>query len=139
LAALRATGAMHAESTFVEFLSAKLIPVSRYEIAEMLRGWVSHVSVKSLGIAGLSSTVLLAFVMFNNVERTMNQIWRVERRRPLTQKFVVFYATATIGPALFATSLYNAARFGLTEGLLGVVVSASVTYVAIFLANFFLP
>src|SRR5690606_28021310 len=30
LAALRATGAMHAESTFVEFLSAKLIPVSRY-------------------------------------------------------------------------------------------------------------
>lgn len=139
LAAIRATGALNAESTLVDFLSSKLIPVSPEEMAARLQGWASNVSIESLGIVGLVSTVLLAFVMFNNVERTMNQIWRVERRRPVTQKFVVFYATATIGPILFGTSLYHAAHFGLTEGGLGALLSVGITFIALLLANVFLP
>lgn len=139
LAAFRATGSMDAESTMVEFLSEKLIPVSQDEIATRLQSWSDNITFESLGILGLIGTVLLAFVMFNSVERTMNQIWRVEKRRSLAQRFVVFYATATIGPILFGTSLYHAARYGLTEGGFGMVISVAVTYAALFLANFFLP
>jgi len=139
LAVLRATGSMGAQSSFVDFIATQLIPVSREEISKHMLDWSSHVTFKSLGMVGLISTVLLAFVIINSTEKVINHIWRSERKRSLPQKFVVFYATTTIAPFLLGTWLYQGVSVGWTEGIAGFLLSAVTSYVALFLANYFLP
>jgi membrane protein len=139
LAALRVTGLMGAESALVDYLSDRFIPVSRAELAKTLLAWSENVTFKSLGLVGLITTVVIGYVMWSSLEQTMNHIWRVERRRSPAQKFVVFYATATIGPLLIGLSLYQAARFGLAEGGPGLLVSMGSSFLALLLASYFLP
>ena len=139
LAILRSTGAMQAESSFVDFVATKLLPVSREQIASHLLSWSGNITFESLGLVGLVTTMLLAFVMINSLERIINVIWRAERRRSLAQKFIVFYTIATIAPLLVGTSLYQATRFGLTSGVIGFVLSFVATWLALFFANYFLP
>jgi membrane protein len=139
LAALRVTGNMGAESSLVDFVAEKFIPVSPEQIADKLQTWSENVTFESLGLVGLITTVLLGFVMFNSLERIINEIWRVERKRSFAQKFVVFYASATIGPFLIGVSLYQAAKVGLADGYGGFLLSIVTSFFALFLANYFLP
>ncbi len=139
LAFMRATGALEAESTFVHFLSQNLVPVSAEEVASYLRDLSENVTFESLGLVGLLVSIMLAFVIFNSLEKVLNSIWRAEHERPLAQKFVVFYASATIGAFLVGTSIYQAARFGLTQGLTGLAVSVLTTYLAAFMVIYLLP
>ena len=139
LAVLRGTGHIDAQSSFVEFLGHEFIPVSTDVIAEKLTEWSDNVNLKSLGLVGLIASVLVAFVMVNSIEKTINAIWRAERKRPLSQKFIIFYATATIGPFLVGASLYQASQFGWTAGYKGLFISIISSFGALFLANFFLP
>lgn len=138
-AALRALGHFRAESSFVNFIADYLIPVSREEISEKLRTFSQNITFESVGLVGLITFVLLAFVMFNNLERIVNQIWRAERRRSVTQKFVVFYFAMTVGPFLVGASLVEAARFGLTSGISGIFFGLASTFAVLFLANLFIP
>jgi membrane protein len=139
LATVRATGLIEAESALIDYLSDRFIPVSRVELARTLQQWSENVTFQTLGLVGLVTTVLIAFVMWSSLEQIMNHIWRVERRRSLAQKFVVFYATATIGPLLIGVSLYQAARFGLVEGGPRLLISLASSFLALLLANYFLP
>jgi membrane protein len=139
LAALRTTGLMEEESAFVAFLSSKLIPVSSSDIAARLTEWSDNISFQSLGLVGLVATVIIAFVTWHSLEQILNHIWRAERRRSLPQKFVIFYATITLGPFLLGVSLYQAARFGISEGGSGVLLSVASSYLALFLTNWILP
>ena len=139
LAALRLTGLMEEESALVQFLSDRFIPVSSKELASLLTGLSENVTFKSVGIFGLVTTVTIAFVMWHSLDQIMNHIWRAERKRTIAQKFVVFYATFTIGPLLLGVSLYQAARFGLAEGSSGFLLSVASSFLALFLANWFLP
>jgi membrane protein len=136
---LRWSGSMNAESLFVDFVSRELIPVSREVIAENLTTWSDNINLETLGIGGLIAALLFSFMMVNTMEDTVNIIWRSEKRRSMAQKFVVFYASATIGPFLVGTSLFQAAKYGLTEGHSGLLLSVLTSYGALFLANFFLP
>ena len=139
LAALRVTGLIEAQSSLMRFLSERLIPVSSTELAQKLTAWSEKITFQSLGLIGLVTTGLIAFVMWSNLEKILNHIWRAERRRSVAQKFVVFYATFTIGPLLLGVSLYQAARFGLTEGGSGLFFSVASSFLALFLCNWFLP
>jgi membrane protein len=138
LALLRAIGAAQAESALVEILSRQVIPVSRKEIADHLLEWSRNLS-RTAGVAGVAFAVVLSFILYHSVERIFNDIWRVERRRSLGQKFVVFYALVTLTPALMGFSLYHAARYGLTTGVWGAAGALAATWAALFFANKLLP
>ena len=139
MAALRVSGNVDAESAFVQFVARELVPVSREAIAQQLATWSANTNLQSQGIIGLITTALLAFVTVNSIERTINHVWRAEHKRSLAQKFMVFYATGTLGPLLIGTSLYQAAKFGLTDGWSGFFFSFATSFGALFLANYFLP
>lgn len=139
LALLRATGSLSEQSAFVKFLASELIPVSEDAISAQLLAWSENVSFKSLGTVGLITTVVLAFLMANSLEKVASYIWRAEKKRSLSQKFMVFYATVTVGPALLAVGVYEAAQVGLTEGATGVGMSFLFTFIAMFLGNYYLP
>jgi YihY family inner membrane protein len=120
-------------------LTVNLIPVSREELSQQLASFSRNITFESVGLAGLAASVVLAFVMFNSLERIMNHVWRSERRRSLPQKFAIFYLSLTLVPVLIGVSLVEAARFGLTSGLTGALLGFSSTFLALLLANIFIP
>ena len=140
LAVLRAAGEFEVESTLVDFIGREVLPqLSHTDIAEYLVKFAGKMSIETAGIAGIATTLLLGFVMYTSVEKIFNDIWKVERGRSLGQKFVVFYAVATIVPSLLGVSVYHAARHGLTEGVLGGLGMLAATWGALFVANKLLP
>jgi membrane protein len=139
LTLLRSTGAFEAEGTLVQMLSRQVNPVEPELVTGRILEWSSHLDFRSAGLPGIVTTIVLSFVMYTSVEKIFNDIWRVERRRKLGQKFVVFYALVTLTPALLGASLYHAARYGLTSGFVGSLGALVATFGALFLANKLLP
>lgn len=139
MAAFRATGAMEAESSLIKFLAREYLPLSPEEISDKLLSLSENITFESMGLVGLITTLLIAFFTFNSLEQSINHIWRVEKRRSLPRRLLVFYLTATIGSVLVGMSLYQAAEFGLSEGYSGIFLSVGIAFGALFLANYVLP
>ncbi len=58
-----------------------------------------------MGSAGLAALVVTAFALVLTIDRTLNTIWRVRRKRPLAQRVMVYWAALTLGPLLVGVSL----------------------------------
>jgi membrane protein len=58
-----------------------------------------------LGSVGLVFLVLAALALMLTIDRTLNAIWRVRRPRPIAQRVLVYWASATLGPVLLGISL----------------------------------
>lgn len=58
-----------------------------------------------VGAVGLVVLVLTAIALLLTIDRSLNAIWRVRQPRPLAQRVLVYWATATLGPLLLGISL----------------------------------
>src|SRR5436305_1125669 len=58
-----------------------------------------------LGIVGLIALIASALAMMLTIDRTLNAIWRVRKRRRIAQRVLVYWAAVTLGPLIFAISL----------------------------------
>lgn len=54
---------------------------------------------------GIVFLVVTALMMMLTIERAFNSIWRVSRPRPSMHRFVIYWATLTLGPLLIGGSL----------------------------------
>jgi len=82
---------------------------------------------------------VLGFIPASGVVGMWNEVWHVERRRSIGQRFVVFYSLITIAPALVGVSLFHLARVGLTQGFIGALGALASTWAALVFANKLLP
>jgi membrane protein len=77
-----------------------------------------------VGAVGLVVLLVAALVLVLTIDRTLNAIWRVRKRRPLAQRVLVYWAGLTLGPLLLGVSLtltsyaVSASR-GMVEGMPG--------------------
>jgi membrane protein len=76
-------------------------------IARQVLGYLTQFAGKAsrLGWAGLTVLFFTALSLVFTIDRTLNGIWRVRRRRPLGQRVLVYWAAITLGPLLLAGSL----------------------------------
>ncbi len=58
-----------------------------------------------LGSAGVVVLLLTALSMVFTIDRTLNGIWRVPKRRPLAQRVLLYWSALTLGPLLLGASL----------------------------------
>ncbi|WP_238139643.1 YihY family inner membrane protein [Roseateles aquatilis] len=58
-----------------------------------------------LGALGLGVLGFTALALMLTIDRTLNQIWRVQRPRPIAQRVLVYWAAMTLGPLLLGGSL----------------------------------
>lgn len=58
-----------------------------------------------LGSVGLLLLGVTALALMLTIDRTLNNIWRVPRPRPLAQRLMVYWAALTLGPLLLGASL----------------------------------
>ena len=76
-------------------------------IARQVLGYLTQFAGKAsrLGGVGLAALVVSALALVLTIDRTLNNIWRVRRPRPLAQKLLIYWAAITLGPILLAVSL----------------------------------
>ena len=86
------------------WLVESLVPES---IARQVLSYLTQFSRKAsrLGTAGLAAVLLSAVFLMVTIERTLGQIWRVQRQRPLPQKVLLYWSSITLGPLLLGASL----------------------------------
>jgi membrane protein len=58
-----------------------------------------------LGLFGLIAVVMTSLALLVTIDRTLGQIWRVNRPRPWGQRVLIYWAGLTLGPWLLGGSL----------------------------------
>ncbi|MGR4867559.1 YihY family inner membrane protein [Variovorax sp. LARHSF232] len=99
------------------WLVESLIPEN---IARQVLGYLTQFASKAggLGVLGLAVLLLTAFALILTIDKTLNNIWRVRRPRPLAQRVLVYWAAATLGPLVLALSLSTTSYvFAASRGL----------------------
>lgn len=76
-------------------------------IARPVLGSLTQFAAKAnrLGAVGLVVLAVTALSLMLTIDRTLNQIWRVQRPRPIAQRVLVYWAAMTLGPLLLGGSL----------------------------------
>jgi membrane protein len=76
------------------------------DIVDHIMEYVEKTDVKALGAVGLAIVMYAAYKVLASVEKTMNDIWRVRRRRTILRRVVDYVATLFVLPLmLMFTSL----------------------------------
>ena len=86
------------------WLIDSLVPES---ISRQVLGSLTQFSKKAnrLGLVGLVAVVMTSLALLVTIDRTLGQIWRVNRQRPWAQRVLIYWAGLTLGPLLLGGSL----------------------------------
>ena len=97
-----------------KWLVESLVPDN---IARQVLGYLTQFAGQAsrLGSLGVVVLFITALALVLTIDRTLNGIWRVRQRRPLTQRVLLYWSAMTLGPLLLAASV----------GLTSLAVSAS--------------
>lgn len=75
------------------------------ELSANIIGFVENIKVGVLGSLGIGLLFYTAVSMIQKVESSFNFIWRIERRRPISQRVGEYLAVLIVGPVLVFSSL----------------------------------
>jgi len=77
------------------------------QYAGMMVQYLSNFASKAAQLTafGLFFLIATAMLMIATVDRTLNELWHVREKRPLTHRVLVYWALITLGPILIGASL----------------------------------
>jgi membrane protein len=87
------------------FLLDNLAVGARSSLEPYLDQFTRNAHAASAGLVGGALLIWSAISLFSNVDRAINDLWAIRRRRPLRQQAVIYWVGLTVGPLLLATSL----------------------------------
>lgn len=138
------TGMDRISSRLHEFLFDNLAVGARATIEPYLDRFIQNTHVTSAGLVGGLLLVWSSLSLFQNVDRALNDIWGVRRRRSVAQQATIYWVAITLGPLLLAGSVMlghstRSALAGTHVALLGSVAGALLTCVFFSLAYLIVP
>ncbi len=92
------------------------------ELVDQVIGYINNTNVGTLGMIGVASIVVTVFLLFNNIEKSLNVIWGIKTGRTLIRKLTDYLALILICPFLVITSLSTTAylqKSGILEQVMG--------------------
>jgi membrane protein len=78
---------------------------ARESIAPHLERFIANAHAGSAGLVGGALLVWSAVTLFSNLDRAVNDIWGIRRRRPIGQQAIIYWMGLTLGPILLAGSV----------------------------------
>ncbi|WP_243855573.1 YihY family inner membrane protein, partial [Aquabacterium sp. A08] len=92
------------EAQLQKWLVQSLVPEN---IARQVSNYLLQFANKAgqMGWAGALVLLVSALALILTIDRKLNDIWRVRKLRPLTQRVLVYWALLTLGPLLVGLSL----------------------------------
>ena len=107
------------------FLTSSLMPPS---VSENVMQYLNQFAAKASGLtaAGTLFLIVTSVMLFMTIDEAFNDIWQVERQRPLRQRMLVYWAIISLGPilaggSLWATSMLARESLGHVEELPAIV------------------
>ena len=79
-----------------------VVPEAGNAVSDYLSNFTQNAS--NLTTVGIVALAVAALLLLSTVEDTLNQVWHVERPRPILVRFLIFWAILTLGPLLIAAS-----------------------------------
>jgi membrane protein len=82
-------------------------------ISRQVLGYLTLFASKAsrLGVAGVMVLLFSALALVFTIDRTLNAIWRVRKRRPLVHSMLLYWTAITLGPLLIGSSLVMMSEF----------------------------
>lgn len=85
------------------FVYANVIPSRGEEIQQYISQFIGNTG--GMTAVGVFALVIVALLLINNIDKTLNKIWRVTKRpRPIIS-FSIYWMILTLGPILFGSSI----------------------------------
>lgn len=86
-----------------DFIYANVIPSRGDEIQQYISQFIGNTG--GMTAVGIAALVVVALLLINNIDKTLNKIWRVSKRpRPIIS-FSIYWMILTLGPILFGSSI----------------------------------
>ena len=79
-----------------------VVPEAGTAVSDYLSNFTQNAS--NLTTVGVVALAVAALLLLSTVEDTLNQVWRVDRPRPIFVRFLIFWAILTLGPLLIGAS-----------------------------------
>jgi membrane protein len=108
-----------------EFIFENFLPDARgiETIAEQVQSFTENAG--RLTAIGIGFFVVTAVMLMLTIDEALNRIFRVQRRRPLLQQVLIYWAVITLGPVLIGGSLsMSSFAIGASLGLLNLDIVA---------------
>lgn len=93
------------EQALQALLFENLAPGTAEAALRYVTSFVERVSAGAVAGTGVLVLVFTVISLLSAIEASMNALWRIERGRGFLDRFVVYWATVTVGPLLLAVSL----------------------------------
>ncbi len=119
LSLLKAFGAFAGpDSALVRFVAGLVMPPDKSQVlATQIIAYTDKISFGAIGGIGTVSLLVVAVSLLDTVDTTINEIWKIRRKRSMVLRFTTYYALLTLGPVLLAVSILQSARLqGLFSG-----------------------
>lgn len=87
------------------FLGESLLPPS---VSETIMRYLNQFAAQASGLTALGSAFLVvtSILLIMTIDAAFNEIWYVEKQRPMRQRLLVYWAIITLGPVLTGGSLW---------------------------------
>ncbi len=80
------------------------IPAKGGEILNYINQFAAN--TKTLGVVGTVFLMITAIMLFQNIEKSINGVWRIEKQRKFITKFVIFTSVLIWGTVFIGASFY---------------------------------
>lgn len=87
------------------FLTSNLMPPA---VSENVMLYLNQFAAKASGLTAVGSLFLIvtSIMLIMTIDEAFNDIWQVERQRPMRQRMLVYWAIISLGPILAGASLW---------------------------------
>jgi len=89
--------------TIETFVYANFVPTAGDIVREHLSGFVNNAS--KMSAVAISFLILFALLLISVIDKTLNKIWRVSKKRRLITSFSMYWMILTLGPILVGSSI----------------------------------
>jgi membrane protein len=88
-----------------EFLIENLAVGARSTLEPYLDKFIANAHLASAGLVGGALLIYSGISLMSDVERAINDIWAIRRRRSIRQQVIIYWVGLTLGPLLLAASV----------------------------------
>lgn len=87
------------------FLGESLMPPA---VSDTIMGYLNQFAAQASGLTAFGSAFLVvtSILLIMTIDAAFNEIWRVEKLRPMRQRLLMYWAIITLGPVLTGASLW---------------------------------
>jgi membrane protein len=85
------------------FVYANVVPSRGEELQTYINGFVGNIA--QMTTVGVGFLVVVALMLIHNIDKTLNKIWRVQKRPRLIISLSIYWMILTLGPILLGSSI----------------------------------